>query len=252
MLKFNKTLFATNTLLILWLLPSSEPVPAASPTSVELTPLLAKQVSDYNLGSRNFVNALIRVTSDFHIPLGLTWTETPSTLVPLSFAWKKATVTEIIKDIVDTQAGYAVYFDRLIVHVSPESSIPDAENFLKLKIAQFSTHDAYVEVASFKLHTLVTPRKYGQISIGATGDSKVSLELTDCTLEQALDSLALASNRKIWIVTYSKEDKLTSRGFRKTLSLWTDKPVPDEEQPVWQLLRWGDPIPPALESVKSK
>jgi hypothetical protein len=76
-----------------------------------------------------------------------------------------------------------------------------------------------------------------------TGDSKVSVELKDATVENILDALAVASNRKIWIVTFANDPKLTPTGLRKTTSLFTDAPVPDKEQPTWHLQRWGDPMP---------
>jgi len=116
----------------------------------------------------------------------------------LPFAWKGATVQEIIESIAQTQPGYRVQIRNGVVHVSPRALIPDRENFLKLKIEAFDVHNDYIELASWKLHTLVTPiRGSYQISIGGTGDSKIDVELKDTTVENILDALVVASNRKI-------------------------------------------------------
>jgi len=222
----------------------------ALPQQDDLSVALNKSIQDYDLGPLNFVEALMRVGADFHVPMGISWVKPSAPSAVQTFAWKKATVRGIIEDIAKSQNGYKVDAGAGIVHISPNLSISDRENFLKLRIDPFSVHAAYVEVASFKLHTLIAPRRYGQMSIGATGDSKVDIDLTNESVSDALDALALASNRKIWIVTFSDDNSLTANGFRRTISLWIDKPVPDEDQPLWQLMRWGDPIPPLLMSPK--
>ena len=218
-----------------------------SPALDDLSVRLAKHVTNYNLGVFNLVGALIHVSNDFQIPMGIVWVDAPGERAELPFAWKDATVQEIIETIAKTHPGYHVQAKSGVVHISPSPSlIPDPTNFLGLKIGAFEVHNAYVEVASFKLHMLVTPRRYGQISIGATGDSRVTLQLKNPTVEDALDSIATASNRKIWVVTFSDDPRLTARGLRRSMSLWSDKPQPDEEQPGWDLIRWGDPMPPAV------
>jgi hypothetical protein len=228
--------------LLLALLPS-----CAWPSSPDdLTARLNKSVSNYNLGTFNFVSALIRVSNDFEIPIGIVWVNSVAAHAELSFAWKKTTAMEIIQDIASTQLGYQVEVRNGVVHIWPSGLIPDRENFLKLKVPAFDVHDAYIEIASFKLHMLVAPRKYGQISIGGTGDSKVTLELKNASVEAALDALVVASNRKIWVVTFSDDAKLTATGLRRAESLWSGKATPDEEQPSWDLIRWGDPLPPLL------
>jgi hypothetical protein len=226
------------------------PVAFGTPAPDDLTVKLRKHATNYNLGVFNFVEALIRVSSDFQIPMGIAWVNTPAARAELPFAWKDATVQEIIEAIAKTQPGYQVQVRSGVVYVSPPGLIPDRQNFLKLKIETFEVHDAYIEVASIKLHMLVTPRIYGQISIGVTGDSKVDVELKNSTVEEALGALVLASNRKVWIVTFIDGAGLTPRGLRRTESLWSDKPQPDEEQPGWDLLRWGDPMPHPSPTTK--
>jgi hypothetical protein len=212
----------------------------------DLTVKLNKRVSSYDIGALSIVGALLRVSNDFRVPMGIVWVDSPSARAERRFAWKDATVQEIIEAIAKTQPGYQVQVSRGVVHLSPP--IQDGQTFLKMKIREFNSRNEDIEVASFRLHTLISPRKYGLISVGATGDSRVTLEMKDATVEDILDALAVSSNRKIWIVTFIDNPKPLSTGLRKTGSLFTDQPVPDEEQPTWHFMRWGDPVPPLVQN----
>jgi hypothetical protein len=241
----------TRLMLLLLILQSSGTAAALSPRPQEPSSTLDKRVTSYSLGPSSLVEALVHVSNDFQIPMGIAWVDSPTAAAKTPFTGKNLTVREILDNIVSAQPGYEVRVRNGVVQISPSRDlIPDNQNFLKLRIHSFEAHDEFVEIASFKLHMLITPRKYGQMSIGATGNSRVDLELKDPTVEDALDALAGASNRKIWVVTFLDEVGLTSRGMRRTISLWSPKPQPDEEQTGWDLLRWGDPMPPALAAAK--
>lgn len=228
----------------------SATVPPRSPQVDDLTVKLSKRVSTYDIGALSSVAALLRVSNDFRIPMGIVCVDSPTVRTERSFAWKDVTVQEIIETIAKTQPGYQVQVSRGVVHLS--QPIPDGQNFLDMRIREFNSQNDFIETASFRLHTLISPRRYGLISVGATGDSRVTLELKDATVENILDALVENSNRKIWIVTFLDDPKLLSTGLRKTRSLFTDLPVPDEEQPTWHLMRWGDPMPPLVENKTSQ
>jgi hypothetical protein len=222
-----------------------------SPLPDDLSAKLNKPVTDYNLGICNFVAGLVRVSTDFQIPMGIVSVNTPQARAELPFAWKDTTVQEIVEALAKSQAGYQVKRRNGVVHVFPSEVIPGSQNFLKSKIENFEVRNDFIEMASFKLHTLVTPLSGSRsISIGASGDSKVDLKLKNSSVEDILDALAISSNRKIWLVTFSEDVGLTPKGLRRTASLWTDKAIPDAQQPVWELMRWGDPAPPALAIKK--
>src|SRR5712692_6379653 len=106
------------------------PVGSGSPLPDDLTVKLSKHVTNYNLGVFNFLEALIRVSNDFQIPMGIVWVNSPAERAELPFAWKDATVREIIEGIAQTQPGYQVQIKNGVVHVSPRALIPDRENFL--------------------------------------------------------------------------------------------------------------------------
>lgn len=233
-----------SALLLVLFCGSSGPVVAAPSESKDLTVKLNERVHNYNLGTFTFVGALIRVSSDFQIPMGIEWVNTSAARAELTFAWKEASVGQIIEAIAKTQPGCQVEVANGVVHVIGMREIPDAENFLRLHIKNLRVDNDLTEIASWRLHSLVAPARHSGFSTAANVEPRISLDLKDCTVEGALDALVLASKRKIWIVTFWNDASVTSKGLRRAMSLWSDKPAPDEEQPVWDLLHWGDPLPP--------
>jgi len=221
---------------------SSSLVLATPIASNDITVKLSEHIHNYNLGTFTFVGALIQVSNHFEIPMGIVWTDSPAAHAQLSFGWKEATVLQIIEAIAKTQPGYQVQVADGVVHVVYLGGIPDTENFLRLQVKSLRVDNDLAEIASWKLHNLISPRHYAGFSTAASMDPKIKLDLKDCTVEQALDALVLASKRKIWVVTFARDGSVTPKGLRRTLSLWSDKPAPDQDQPVWDLLHWGDPL----------
>lgn len=221
-------------------------IPSAigSPATDDLNLKLNTRVKKYNPGVLSFVEALVRVSDDFQIPMGIAWVSDFSARVGLALSWEHATIREIIDAIVKTQPGYQATARNGVVEVSAPGLLPETENFLGKRIKAFELRDEYLERASFKLHNLITPPAHAGFSLGAAVEPRISLELRDSTVQEILDALILASKRKTWIVTFGTD--LTPAGFRRTKSLFTEAAVPDDDQPVWYLHHWGDPMPPLL------
>jgi hypothetical protein len=223
----------------------------------DLDTKLRTKVDSYQLQANNFVEALTQVASEFQIPMGIEWVNPPTAGARLTLTWKNATVSEILQAIVKTQQGFKIVVRAGVVHVLSPELVPDRENPLKLNVNDFEVQNVPAEVASRQLHevvkrTLLPPKPQQGFErrggVGGSGfsnsdDPKVSVTLKNATVEDVLDALALASARKIWIVTFSDARTLTAAGYRRTLGLWTSSTVPDDEQPVWDMFHWGDPIP---------
>jgi hypothetical protein len=226
----------------------------------DLDTKLRTNVSSYQVQANNFVEALTRVASEFRIPMGIEWLDAPAARARLTLSWKDVTVKEVLQAIVKTQPGFKLVVRTGVVHVLSPDRVPDRENPLKLSINAFEVHNLPAEMASRQLHdtlkrTLSAQKPHqGFVRSGGVGgcgfsnsdDPKVSVALRNATVEDVLDALALASARKIWIVTFSDPRTLTASGYRRTLGLWNRSPVPDDEQPVWDMLHWGDAIPVAV------
>jgi hypothetical protein len=231
------------------------PTPCADSLLQRPRPLdatLRLTVHDYRLQGFNFVDALTHVASEFQIPIGIEWVSTPRTRASIELTWKSATVQEVLQDVVKTQADYKMQVVGGVLRISTRDIVTDRENPLKLKIQAFDVQSAPVEVASRKLHAVIKeiiyPAVPGQVRRGGIAgsgaanldDPSISVRLLNATLEDILDALALVSARKIWIVTFVDDPSRTPSGFRRTGTLWNNLPVPDSDQPVWDMLHWGD------------
>jgi hypothetical protein len=218
----------------------------------ELSSKLAAFVHDYHLTANNFLDGLTHVGSEFQVPMGIEWLNTSEARTSFNLHWNTATVEEIIETIAHTQPGYEVRVSDGVVHISP-TEIPREQNFLFINIGSFEVHNGVVEMAEQRLRNTVKrttipakpgPREGIGGSLATNVDSQpISVQLRDASVRDVLDSLARVSAKKIWVVTFVDSLALTATGFRRTLTLWNNSPVPDDEQPVWNMFRWNDPVP---------
>jgi hypothetical protein len=226
--------------------------PQASTAQSTLLDKLSTRIDSYSLNENSFIEALLRVGDDFHIPLGVAWVNTTSARLSVTNTWKGASLQEIIEWITNTQPGYQVSVSDGVVHIL-SSNVPSNQNFLFLKIDKFAAHQDTLEVASANLRKLVkrivsppppqlqTGGTGGSI-FGKAGEAPVDLQVNNATVEQILDSLAKASTDSLWVVTFSDNLILTPTGYRRTSQLRNKTPIPEDEQPVWDYFRWDDRI----------
>jgi hypothetical protein len=231
-----------------------QPCSARSQVSDDASARLNIRVNAYQVTEESFIEALCNVSRDFKIPMGIAWISTSTARQKLSLSWKDSTVREIIEAISRTQPGYRVEIERGIVHVFSEE-IVSQQNFLLLKLPHFEVPHQAVEVASVELRELikltVSPPEpkccgTGGSILGNTDEPKLDLQFTDSNVQAILDALAIKSASNIWIVTFSESPIVTPTGFRLTRSLWNNFPVTESEQPVWDRVRWSDPLPPGV------
>jgi hypothetical protein len=210
-------------------------------------------VHDYDLAADGLVEGLARVASRFSIPMGITWVDTPAK-TPLTLHWNEVTVEQILETITQTQAGFEMRISNGVVHVSA-TTVPAEQNFLLVRVASFAVHHQVVQMAQRELRqqvqSQVAPPKAGRGGIGGSlathvGEPEIDVEkINDATVQDVLDALAIASTRKIWVVTFSDDRVPTATGFRRTLTLWNNYPIPDDQQPLWDMFGWDESIPSA-------
>ena len=192
-----------------------------------------------------FVECLGETARAFNIPMGISWVNTPSGQRKRAVEYKDATVLEIIQDIAKTEPGYEIRIANNVVHVETED-IPANQNFLYLNIPQFSATGYVAAVATAGLQRLLNqqiapnPAKgYGGSIFHNSSDPKLNLQFTNASVEEIIDAIAVASDQKVWVVTFEEQlDHLIPSGFRRTQSLGSTAFVPDEAQPVWGIFRW--------------
>ena len=219
----------------------------------EIRSKLEASIQDYDLKADNFVLALMHVADEFRIPMGIEWVNTSQARTKVSLSWKNATIQEILEGIAKTQPGYEVQVRNGLVRIF-STKIPADQNFLHLTIKSFEANREVVQMASRRLRelvkTTVVPPKQGTGGIAGSlitnvEEPRIDMKLNDTSVEGVLDSLATASAKKIWVVTFVDSLIPTATGFRRTLTLWNGDPVPDNEQPVWDLFAWDEHVPTA-------
>ncbi|MGB8474434.1 MAG: hypothetical protein WCE61_10150 [Candidatus Acidiferrum sp.] len=226
-----------------------------------MAPLLSKKVHKYQLVSNNFAEALTKFASDFQIPMGIEWTDNRNAQAKLNLSWKDSTVLNILRAIVATQPTYRIDLRPRIIRIWSAALVPERENPLTIVLDRFEVSNVPVEAASRRLHDLMrsklktknfslrgNEKPGGKIGSLLTNpdEAKVTVDLHRSSVEECLDALVDVSSRKIWIVTFSANTEVAATHFRRTLTLWNNFPIPDDEQPVWDLLHWGDAIPTAV------
>lgn len=237
--------------LLLTMLIALRATPATLPREDEgLQHKLGKLVEGYALSEKTFPVALIRVAQDFEIPMGLEWIRLPSDPTEIKRTWHNATVGQIIGSIVKGRAGYDLTVKDGVVHVFYDGATADKRNFLNIKIEDFRSKDEYVAASKQRLHEIVRRivfpppppvpgRQYTEIRqvVVSGGEHKTTFEVLNGTVREVLDKMALATDGKIWVVTFDEKAGLTPTGFRRTISsLWNAYSLPDRYQPAWDFV----------------
>jgi hypothetical protein len=191
-----------------------------------------------------FVEVLGQTARAFNIPMGISWVKTASSQRDRAVQYKDATVREIIEDIARTEPGYEVRIENNVVHVATKD-IPDRQNFLTLRIPQFAG-SGVANVVKGALWILLNqqiapnpPKSYAAGIPFSPSDLKLDLQFTNATVEEILDRIALASDQKVWIVTFEDDATLISTGFRRTESLDSKEAPSDDAEPVWDIFTWN-------------
>jgi hypothetical protein len=60
------------------------------------------------------------------------------------------------------------------------------------------------------------PEGYAGSVAGSSSDPKLNLDFTNATVEKILDSIAVGSEEKVWVVTFSEDPNSLLKGFRRT------------------------------------
>ena len=245
-----KLLFATVLLQPLW---AQEPLSQAE-SSQALDAKLQTRVVDYRLSTNSFLEALTKVAGEFRIPMGIQWVRNKRTQAPVNLTFKDASLIDIIRQIAQTQPGNTARISHGVVHVFPQSVMADRRNFLNLRIGKFEVQGELYAVARSRLfesvRNLVAPRPpqppgggVGSNIATEVGDPRVTIQLENATVIEALDMLCLKSAENIWVVTFCDDCGLTPAGLLRTTSLYDPRGLFDSPLPFWDTFRWGRRIP---------
>jgi hypothetical protein len=191
-----------------------------------------------------FVEALGQAAHVFGVPMGISWIETADSQKKRSIEYKNATVLEIIEAIANSEPNYEVVVSNGVVHVASKE-IPIGQNFLFLRIPEFSAKGVANSVRAslwMQLNQQISSdlhRGYGFSIPSNPSEPRLDLTFTNATVGEILDSIAVASDHKAWIVTFEDNLNPTLSGFRRSKSLLSKIATPDEGQPEWDTFPWS-------------
>ena len=184
-----------------------------------------RALEDSPSGAAGFQFDLTKRTARvFNIPMGISWVNTASSLRKRAVEYKDATVLEIIEDIARTEPGYEVRIANNVVHVAT-TDVPFSQKFLNVNIPQFSGTGvaAVIKAGLWELLNQQIapnpPKGYAASIFQSPSDPKLDMQFTNATVEEILDAIAVASEEKVRVVTFSEDQNPTPTGFRRTASL---------------------------------
>jgi hypothetical protein len=236
-------------------------VPAQT-NATELDASLNARVPQYTLKAKGLADAILRIAKQFELPVGIEWLKDDEALRGLDLTWRDATVGDIIGSVVNRYPPYSYGVQGGVIHVLRPDLLSDTQNFLNLKVPDFfEVRQKTGGFANVQLRqvvqSIVSPRNLppgageaGSYTSGNVPEKPLTLTLRGLTIREALEKLAEASERKIWVVTFSGGAGLTPTGFRRTETLWHPTPFPDSDQPMWDFLAWREYMPESAPGAR--
>jgi len=192
--------------------------------------------------SGTFVEALGQIAQSFNISMGISVVNTARTQEKRTVSYKNATLLEIITAVAKTEPNYEVVVSNGVVHVATKD-VPTGQNFLNLRVLDFAAKGNANFVKGtlwMQLNQRISPdpkRGYGGSMLRSPAEPILNFTFSDTTVGEILDAIAVASDYKVWLVTFEDNLNLTPSGFRRAEALSPGDRIPDEAQPAWDILR---------------
>ena len=206
-----------------------------------------------SLQSSSFIDALLKVASQFKLPLAVEWIKSPDTLKPIRLSANYTTAGEALDAVVSAQGDYDWRMESGIVHVFQKTMVNDPRNPLNARINLPEGNWTVIDANNFLLQSIgplvdsIGP-KVVPVPAPFEEEPQFHLGAKDAPVREVLDKIITASKMKIWVVTFPSDLPLTVKGFWDTTAMYDPRYIKPEDQPLWILLRWGDAPWKRLES----
>lgn len=229
-------------------------IPSWPQTPVRLSML----VDDYSLQANSFIDALLKLSLRFLVPMGVEWVKSADTLKPVQFTRTHTTAADVIRVVVSTHAGYAWRMEDGVVHVFQRDLVKDRRNPLNITI-DFDEEPETVTLANNDLFQMVshvarTPELPGIAynRFGSAVEPVFSFAARSGPARSILSkivtaglSAAMPSMKRVWVATFPENPVYSRTGFLEVVPMLDPKFV--SSQPFWILLSYGEPPPEKME-----
>jgi hypothetical protein len=224
------------------------PVGSADVRPQSLQSQLDATVATYSLAAGSLVEALHKLATDFHLPMGVEWVRDADSLKPVTLSWHGARVSDVIARLVAAYPHYRLSTEGSAVHVFHADVRNTFSDALSVRLGPIEIKDEALAAASgFRVLPRVrrvlqpAPPRWGgvggSIASGPGGDRRVRVEGANPTLREVLDMLAVSAEEVMWVVTYPPRGPYEGR-WMPTVTMG-GQPVSPEHQPLWTFVPWG-------------
>lgn len=207
---------------------------------------LSDKTQSYSLQANSFIDALLKIATDFKLPLAVEWVKSSDTLKPVSLSMSEATASAILDALVSSHGGYSWRLENGIVHVFQRILMTDSRNPLNVRLGEFPKGPVTVARANlyltYTVKELVWQTRAQGVGASLLGEGvEPQFQIyAHTSLREILNRIIAASKMKVWIATFPSNPSLTLKGFLEETPMYDPKYVHPEDQPFWIFLRWGD------------
>jgi hypothetical protein len=218
---------------------------------------LTEPIEEYSLKATSFVDALLKVADRFKLPAGIEWVKTADTLKPVQFSRSDTTAAaaDIIQAVVSMYAGYDWRMEDCVVHVFQRDLVNDSRNPLNITIKSFDESPETGAWANNDLDQMVSHVvRHPELSgisgsvLGYPGEPVFNFAAQDVPARSILNKVVMAGlaapvprMKRLWVSAFPEKPVFSRTGYLEVVPMLNPKFVPDDSQPYWVLLPWGDP-----------
>ena len=176
-------------------------------------------VTDYVPKAITPVDQLVEVARRFKIPMGIEWVERADTATPDKAPPSgKRSARELIEKIVSVSPEHFVEVDDGLVHIYSATEAVHPFNFLNIRLKSYSVKEADLFAAEDQLRWAIRftlePEKYLNGYGGGHGHGahdvfeipKFTLSISDVTIREVLNRIALAQGNALWVASINSAD----------------------------------------------
>jgi hypothetical protein len=232
----------------------------------------SSEAQPYSLEATSFIDALLKISAYFQIPMGVEWVKSADTLNPVQILRSHTTVKDVVDAVVSNYAGYDWRMEDGVIHVFQRYMVNDTRNPLNITVETFEVKNTvtWANVVLFHKiqHIVRTPDLRGIAgSIASSPDDPVfSFAAQNAPARSILNRMVTAGlnpsskpvmtaeafetapgAKRVWIATFPETPAFSRTGYLDVVSIEDSKFMPNESQPFWILLAWGETSLPRME-----
>ena len=217
---------------------------SAQQSAVQVPNSPTVDLQNVSLEANTFIDALLKISTQFRFPLAVEWVKSADMLKPVRFSQTHTTVKDIIQSVVSMHAGYDWRTEDGVVHVFQRDLAKDSRNPLNIAVKEFGwNHKMIFSEANSLLAQLVGQvvnpfpigRGVGGSFPSGVGEPTFDLNIRDGPARSILNRIVTVSKVNIWVATFPSVADPNPSGFLQPTG------AQNNTGPFWTMLRWGDP-----------